>query len=45
MKARMSVIITNYNTHEFVRFLLKTLIELSTEIPIIYICRIVVMIY
>ncbi len=37
MKARMSVIITNYNTHEFVRFLLKTLIELSTEIPIIYI--------
>jgi len=37
MKTRLSVIITNYNTHKFVYFLLKALVKLSSEIPIIYI--------
>ncbi len=37
MKERMSVIITNYNTHKFVDFLLQSLLELSSELPIVYI--------
>jgi hypothetical protein len=37
MNTRLSVIITNYNTHHFVYFLLRALARLSSEMPIIYI--------